>query len=86
MLVCLPINESFVEQIVFSFPTTFVVDRQGKIRYSLNQGVEWDIPEPEAPLVELLKQPNLGCFWCFVRCLVHQTKHQYLLDQGIHKH
>lgn len=41
---------------VFSFPTTFVVDRQGKVRYSLNQGVEWDIPELEAPLLELLNQ------------------------------
>jgi len=41
---------------VFSFPTTFVVDRQGRVRYSLNQGVEWDIPELEAPLVELLNE------------------------------
>lgn len=40
---------------VFSFPTTFVVDREGLIRYSLNQGVEWDIPELEAPLIELLE-------------------------------
>ncbi|MDY0137052.1 MAG: TlpA disulfide reductase family protein [Thiomicrospira sp.] len=41
---------------VFSFPTTFVVDRQGYIRYSLNQGVEWDVPELEAPLRALLNE------------------------------
>lgn len=41
---------------VFSFPTTFVMDRNGKLVYSLNQGVEWDIPELEAPLLELLGQ------------------------------
>mgnify|MGYP005749050769 FL=1 len=41
---------------VFSFPTTFVVDRQGKVRYSLNQGVEWDIPELEAPILDLLNE------------------------------
>lgn len=42
---------------VFSFPTTFVVDRQGRVRYSLNQGVEWDVPEFEAPLETLLNEP-----------------------------
>ncbi|WP_051678469.1 TlpA family protein disulfide reductase [Thiomicrospira pelophila] len=42
---------------VFSFPTTFVVDRQGRVRYSLNQGVEWDVPEFEAPLKALLNEP-----------------------------
>jgi thiol-disulfide isomerase/thioredoxin len=41
---------------VFSFPTTFVVDREGRVRYSLNQGVEWDVPELEAPILELLKE------------------------------
>lgn len=39
---------------VFSFPTTFVMDKNGDLIYSLNQGVEWDIPELEAPLLELL--------------------------------
>lgn len=41
---------------VFSFPTTFVVDRHGRVRYSLNQGVEWDVPELEAPLAALLNE------------------------------
>lgn len=43
---------------VFSFPTTFVVDRQGRVRYSLNQGVEWDVPEFEAPVEALLNEPR----------------------------
>jgi len=43
---------------VFSFPTTFVVDRQGRLRYSLNQGVEWDVPELEAPLRALLAETD----------------------------
>ncbi len=30
---------------VFSFPSTFIIDRQGRIRYSANRAIDWDSPE-----------------------------------------
>lgn len=30
---------------VFSFPSSFILDRQGKIRYSINRAIEWNAPE-----------------------------------------
>jgi peroxiredoxin len=27
---------------VFAFPSSFVLDRQGRIRYSVNTAIEWD--------------------------------------------
>jgi peroxiredoxin len=30
---------------VFSFPSSFLLDRQGRIRYSVNTAIEWDTDE-----------------------------------------
>jgi thiol-disulfide isomerase/thioredoxin len=30
---------------VFAFPSSFILDRQGRIRYSVNTAIEWDTPE-----------------------------------------
>jgi len=30
---------------VFSFPSSFLIDRQGRIRYSANRAIDWDSPE-----------------------------------------
>jgi hypothetical protein len=30
---------------VFSFPSSFLIDRGGRIRYSVNRAIDWDNPE-----------------------------------------
>jgi hypothetical protein len=30
---------------VFAFPSSFLVDRSGRIRYSVNSAIPWDEPE-----------------------------------------
>jgi len=30
---------------VITYPSTFVIDKQGKIRYGVNAAIEWDDPE-----------------------------------------
>jgi thiol-disulfide isomerase/thioredoxin len=30
---------------VITYPSTFVIDRQGKFRYGVNAAIEWDAPE-----------------------------------------
>ncbi len=37
---------------VFAFPTSYVIDKQGKIRFSLFGSIEWDKPHP----VEIIQQ------------------------------
>jgi thiol-disulfide isomerase/thioredoxin len=39
---------------VFAFPTSFVVDPQGKIRYAVAGATEWDDPETIRRIAELL--------------------------------
>lgn len=41
---------------VFSMPTSFLIDRQGNIRYSVSRSIHWDLPEHTAVLESLLEE------------------------------
>lgn len=38
---------------VFAFPSTFILDRQGRVRYSVNTAIEWDSAEVKAVIDRL---------------------------------
>jgi peroxiredoxin len=40
---------------VFGLPTSFLIDRQGRVRYSLTGTTEWDKGEAVALIEEMLK-------------------------------
>ncbi|SEH04348.1 TlpA disulfide reductase family protein [Candidatus Venteria ishoeyi] len=40
---------------VFAYPSTFIIDPQGKIAYGVNAGIEWDTPEVLSTLHGLLR-------------------------------
>ncbi len=43
---------------VFAFPSTFVIDPQGRMAYGVNAGIEWDTVEVIDALEHLLKKPK----------------------------
>lgn len=43
---------------VFAFPTSYVVDKQGRLRLGLFGSIEWDSPEVLAQVKKLLAEPE----------------------------
>lgn len=43
---------------VFVAPSTFIVDRSGRIRYTLQGGAEWDAPQYVEKLTALMEEPS----------------------------
>jgi phage/plasmid-associated DNA primase len=41
---------------VFAFPSTFLLDQNGQIRFSVNTAIEWDTDEAKAVIDGLLKE------------------------------
>lgn len=41
---------------VFSFPSSFLLDRQGRIRYSANRAIDWNAPDVHQAVDELLAE------------------------------
>jgi thiol-disulfide isomerase/thioredoxin len=41
---------------VFAFPSSFLLDRQGRVRYSVNTAIEWDDPAVKAVIERLLRE------------------------------
>jgi len=49
-------GQTSLEWRVFSFPSSFLVDQNGKIRYSINRAIDWDTPEVYAIIESLLAE------------------------------
>ncbi len=41
---------------IFSFPSSFLIDADGKIQYSVNTAIEWDNPEVKKVIDALIKK------------------------------
>lgn len=41
---------------VFSMPTSFLVDRKGRVRYSVSRSIHWDLPESIETIEQLLAE------------------------------
>lgn len=41
---------------VFAFPSSFLVDDQGRIRYSVNASIDWDTPKVKALIDKIIQQ------------------------------
>lgn len=45
---------------VFAFPSSFILDRDGRIRYSVNTAIEWDTDAVRAVIDRLRREPSAG--------------------------
>ncbi|WP_019612523.1 TlpA disulfide reductase family protein [Thioalkalivibrio sp. AKL7] len=43
---------------VFAFPSSFILDRDGRVRYSVNSAIEWDDPDVIATVEALMAEPK----------------------------
>ncbi|OOC09482.1 TlpA disulfide reductase family protein [Thioalkalivibrio halophilus] len=43
---------------VFAFPSSFLLDREGRVRYSVNEAIEWDTDEVREVIDELRDEPT----------------------------
>ena len=40
---------------IFAFPSSFLIDKQGKMKYSVNTAIEWDTAEAKATIQEMIE-------------------------------
>jgi hypothetical protein len=44
---------------VFAFPSSFLMDRAGRVRYSVNSAIAWDEPEAVRVIDSLVAEPRV---------------------------